>query len=171
VPATITLGKPFAEYNTWQIPLGKKSVGKAVFTECFLSGTQQRQSLKRKKTEKNCKKIFYQERPPSASAHPSLSKSQVAAFFARYVAGGIRTRNLSLTHNPYTATLQCHLCLDSVLVPTYYTKLTVNCLFEALNEFKSKRCQQQRFITFRDQQLLFRKFLHPKSFTKFEFQI
>ena len=41
-------------------------------------------------------------------------------------------------------------------------------MFETLNEFKLKSCQLQSFITFRDLQLSFWKFLHPKPFTKFE---
>ena len=53
----------------------------------------------------------------------------------------------------------------------YYTKPRVNCLFEALNEFKSKSGQLQSFISFRDLQFSFRKFFHPWSFEKFEFQI
>jgi len=50
-------------------------------------------------------------------------------------------------------TLTCVYTLFSF--PTYYTKLRVNCLFEALNEFKLKSCQQQNFITFSDLQLSF----------------
>jgi hypothetical protein len=56
------------------------------------------------------------------------------------------------------------------LVPKYYTKPSVNCLFEVLNEFKLKSYQLQSFISFRDLHFLFRKFFHPRSFTKFEFQ-
>ena len=41
-------------------------------------------------------------------------------------------------------------------------------MFETLNKFKLKSCQLQSFITFRDLQLSFCKFLHPRSFTKFE---
>ena len=41
-------------------------------------------------------------------------------------------------------------------------------MFETLNEFKLKSCQLQSFITFRDLQLSFWKFLHPRLFTKFE---
>ena len=48
-------------------------------------------------------------------------------------------------------------------------KLRVNCLFEALNEFKSKSGQLQSFITFWDLQFSFSKFFHPRSFEKFEF--
>ena len=48
-------------------------------------------------------------------------------------------------------------------------KLRVNCLFEALNEFKSKSGQLQSFITFFDLQFSFSKFFHPRSFEKFEF--
>jgi hypothetical protein len=36
----ITLGKAFAESNTRQRPLSKKVIGKAIFTECFLSDTR-----------------------------------------------------------------------------------------------------------------------------------
>ena len=53
----------------------------------------------------------------------------------------------------------------------YYTKPRVNYLFEALNEFKSKSGQLQSFISVRDLQFSFRKFFHPRSFEKFEFQI
>jgi hypothetical protein len=38
-------------------------------------------------------------------------------------------------------------------------------LFDALNEFKSKSCQLQNFITFRDLQFSFRK----RSFEKIKF--
>ena len=38
----ITLGKGFAECGTWQSTHGKKLIGKALFAECILSGTQQR---------------------------------------------------------------------------------------------------------------------------------
>ena len=48
-------------------------------------------------------------------------------------------------------------------------KLRVNCLFEALNEFKSKSGQLQSFITFWDLQFSFSNFFHPRSFEKFEF--
>jgi len=41
-------------------------------------------------------------------------------------------------------------------------------LFETINEFKLKSCQLQSFITFRDLQLSFWKFLHPRLFMKFE---
>ena len=52
--------------------------------------------------------------------------------------------------------------------PTYYSKSSVNFLFEALNEFKLKICQLQSFITFRDLQLSFWFFPHLRSFTKFK---
>ena len=48
-------------------------------------------------------------------------------------------------------------------------KLRVNCLFEALNEFKSKSGQLQSFINFWVLQFSFSKFFHPRSFEKFEF--
>jgi hypothetical protein len=41
---------------------------------------------------------------------------------------------------------------------TYYPKLCLNWLFEALNKFKWKSCQLQSFITFRDLQLSFCSF-------------
>ena len=41
-------------------------------------------------------------------------------------------------------------------------------MFEVLNDVKLKSCQLQSFITFRDLQLSFWKFLHPRLFTKFE---
>jgi hypothetical protein len=117
--ATITLGKLFPECNTRQIPLSKKSVGKAVFAECFFARALDKKDQKNcffpsvtlgkfhsvkkvsaklslpsvfllghstKKTEKIAK--FFLPVPP-ASARSSPLKSQVAAFFARYAAGGI----------------------------------------------------------------------------------
>ena len=38
----IALGKAFAECDTGQRTHGKKLIGKALFTECLLSGTRQR---------------------------------------------------------------------------------------------------------------------------------
>ena len=74
------------------------------------------------------KKRFNQGRTPPASHPPALPKSKVAAFFAHYAAGGIRTHDLLLTR------------LYFISFSTYYTKPSVNCLFEALNEFKLKSC-------------------------------
>ena len=54
---------------------------------------------------------------------------------------------------------------------SFFVCKTVNDLFEVLNKFKSKSCQIQSFTTFWDLQLSFWYFLHPMSFTKFEFQI
>jgi hypothetical protein len=67
-------------------------------------------------------------------------------FFTRYAADGIRTHDLSLARTPSTIPFW---------FPTYYTKSSVNYLFEALNEFKSKGCQLQSFITFLNLQLSF----------------
>jgi hypothetical protein len=44
-------------------------------------------------------------------------------------------------------------------------------LFGVLNDYKSKSCQLQSFITFRDEQLPYWSFIHPRSFTIFEFKI
>ena len=41
--------------------------------------------------------------------------------------------------------------------------------FQVVNDLNWKSCQLQSFITFRDLQLSFWLFLHPMSFTKFEF--
>ena len=54
---------------------------------------------------------------------------------------------------------------------SFFVCKTVNDLFEVLNKFKSKSCQIQSFTTFWDLQLSFWYFLHPMSFTKFEFQM
>jgi hypothetical protein len=71
--------------------------------------------------------------------------------------------------------LPLHHTLTCVLIPfwfpTYYTNPCVICLFDVLNDFKSKSCQLQSFITFRDEQLSYWSFLHPRSFTKFECKI
>jgi hypothetical protein len=62
--------------------------------------------------------------------------------FARYVAGGIQTRDLSLARTPlYHCTTLSLVSRFRFWFPTYYTKLSVNYLFEALNEFKPKGCQ------------------------------
>jgi hypothetical protein len=164
---------------TRQIPLGKKSVGKAVFVECFLSCTWQivcRVScptlgkVETKKNKKIAKKLFFLPgSPPPASACLTLGKSRHFSRATQPVGFEPATSPSRVT--PSTTAPHCYLHLDSVLVPTYYTKPSVNCLFEALNEFKLKSYQQQSFITFRDIQLLFRKFLRPKLFIKFKFQI
>ena len=101
-------------------------------------------------TAKHCLPCFLYFR----SAVPPLPKLQVVAFFAYYVAEGIRTNDLPLTYKPSLPldyTLTC--VYTSFSFPTYYTKPSVNCLFETLNEFKLKSCQLQRFITLRDLQL------------------
>jgi hypothetical protein len=64
--APIALGESFAECNTRQRPLGKKILSKAVFAECFLSGTPQSSN------RKNLKKLgFFLNlgRPPPACLH------------------------------------------------------------------------------------------------------
>ena len=85
------------------------------------------------------------------------------------------------THSIYFAscgifpTISLYLTLICVYIGFWfhsrYTNLSLNYLFEALNEFKWKSCQLKSFITFRDLQLSFWQYLHPRSFTKFEFQI
>ena len=68
---------------------------------------------------------------------------EVAAFFALN-SRLMRPAGFELTTSPSrvycsTTALHCHLYLDSVIyILIYYTKPRVNCLFEALNEFKSK---------------------------------
>ena len=115
------------------------------------------------------RKRFNPRSIPPASHSSAPSKSQVVAFFVRYAAGGIRTLNLSLACNLlYNWTTHSFVSILYFLSPTYYTKLSVNYLFEALNEFKLKSCQLQSSITFWDLRLLFWLFSHPKSFTKFK---
>jgi hypothetical protein len=54
-----TLGKGFAECHTWQRAHDKKTIGKAVFAECLLSGTRQHSAkAEPKNSEKNRKKIL-----------------------------------------------------------------------------------------------------------------
>ena len=90
---------------------------------------RRRQRIFQKTDFKNRKqKRFNQGRTPPASHPPALPKSKVAAFFAHYAAGGIRTHDLLLTR------------LYFISFSTYYTKPNVNFLFEALNEFKLKNC-------------------------------
>jgi hypothetical protein len=48
-----------------------------------------------------------------------------------------------------------------------YLGQNFGCSFCWQDDFKLKSCQLQSFITFRDLQLLFWLFLHPKSFEKF----
>jgi len=102
--------------------------------------------------------------------HPSTSsKSQVTAFFARYATGGIRTRHpppLSARNLLYHCT---PLLLVSILcfLSTYYTKLSVNWSFEALR-IQIKKLSTKTFHNFRDLQLSFWLFSHPRSFTKFK---
>jgi hypothetical protein len=119
-----TLGKGFAECHARQRAHGKKTIWKAAFAECLLSGTR-----------------------------------QAKAIFWNFASSKNRTYDLSHT---------CKLLYIPFRFPKYYTKSCVNWLFDALNEFKSKRCQLQSFITFRDLQFSF-KFLHTRSFEKFKF--
>jgi len=102
-------------------------------------------------TAKHCLPCFLYFR----SAVPPLPKLQVVAFFAHYVTDGVRNHDLPLTCKPslhiityctkpsllvnHDHTLTC--IYISLSFPTYYTKLSVNCLFEALNEFKLKSYQ------------------------------
>jgi hypothetical protein len=53
----------------------------------------------------------------------------------------------------------------------YYNKQRVIWLFETINEFIWNCDLLQSFITFQDLHVIFWWFLHPRSFTKFEFQI
>ena len=64
------------------------------------------------------------------------SRSIFRAKIARYAAGRIQTDDIPLTRTPSTTAPLCDLCLETVLVPTYYTKPSANCLFKVLNEFK-----------------------------------
>jgi hypothetical protein len=120
------------------------------------------------------KKILIRGRTPPPSARPS--PSQVAQFFAQKS----RATHSRWDSNPRPRPrakppLPLHHTLTCVHIPfrfpTYYTNTCVICLLEVLNDFKSKSCQLQSFITFRDEQLSYWSFLHPRSFTKFEFKI
>ena len=121
-----TLGKWFAECNTRRTALVKNSDGKANFAECLLSDTRQSllpnarhlAKLKPKKTRKNGN--FYPKKMNFMATWP-----------ARFEPETSRCARTSSTTTPHS-----HLCLDSVLVPIYYTKPSVNYMFEALNEFK-----------------------------------
>jgi hypothetical protein len=76
------------------------------------------------------------------------SSIEVAAFFTR------KSRALQLRE----------LSLYSFKFLTFCTNLSVNWSFDNLNGFKGKTCQLQSFIPFKDLQLSFRKFLHPRFF-------
>jgi hypothetical protein len=94
-----------------------------------------------------------QKRYNSGRTPPAPPKLQVITFFAHHAVHEIRTHDLSLTCNLYHYTTQS--LYTPFSFPTYYTKPSVYCLRETLNEFKFKNCQLQSFITFRDLQLLF----------------
>ena len=89
-------------------------------------------------TAKHCLPCFLYFR----SAVPPLPKLQVVAFFTHYVTDGVRNHDLPLTCKPSLPLYHTLTCIYiSLSFPTYYTKLSVNCLFEALNEFKLKSYQ------------------------------
>ena len=99
-------------------------------------------------------------------------RSRRSRHFSRNIrvlrADRIQTRDLPLACNLlYHCTTHS---LVSILhfFPTYYTKPSINYLFEILNECKSKSCQLKSFITIWDLQLLSLPFPHPRSFTKFK---
>ena len=97
-----TLGKWFAECNTWRTALAKNSDGKANFAECLLSGTRQslcRAKLKPKKTRKNGnfypkKMDFFIDGGPHRPAPTHLR--HLSREFHGYAANAIRTRDLPL---------------------------------------------------------------------------
>jgi len=159
----------------------QSSAGKDMFAMSLSSGTWQSLYLvskntwqiffyKNKKTDfKNSKIIILIRGRPHCSATPArYVPSCKSRHFSRYAAGGIRTRGPWLACN---ILYRCNI-LSLVFIlrfsPTYYTKPSVNCLFEPLNDFKLKSCQLESFITFRDLQLSFWLFPHPRSFTKFK---
>ena len=134
VPETLgkrqkTLGKWFAECNTWRTALAKNSDGKANFAECLLSGTRQslcrvpdtRQSWHWKKTRKNGN--FYPKKWNFflIGGGPTGQRPPISGIFRVNIAA-TRPTGFEPAPSPYartssTTTPHCHLCLDSVLVP------------------------------------------------------
>ena len=101
---------------------------------------------------------------PLASHPPAPLKSR--HFLCTMWPAGFELANSPSCVISSTTAPHSHLCLYFVLIRIYYTKPSVNCLFDTLNEFKLKSCQPQSSITFRDLQVLFWQFSHPRSFTK-----
>ena len=125
------------------------------------------------KKPKNNSKIFFSGQAATGQRPPV--SIEVAVIFEQ-ISRLMWLVGFELTTSPScvccsTTALHCHLCLNSLFILIYCTKLRVNYLFEALNEFKSKSGQLQSFITFGDLQFSFMKFFHPRPFEKFEFQI
>jgi hypothetical protein len=58
-----------------------------------------------------------------------------------------------------------------LLFPAYYTKPSINWLFEPLNEFKWKSCQLQSLLLFEIYNFHFGSFIIRGRLQKFEFQI
>ena len=106
-----------------------------------------------KNTLEGCLALFVQY--PLPSHPPAPSKSQFAALFVQY---SCATRRCGSNPRPLLALLYyytTHSCIYSIIFPTYYTKPSVNSLFEIINKFKSKSYRLQSFITFRDLQFSF----------------
>ena len=127
------------------------------FAECQKKGTRQRRILPSAEKWHSAKYIFA-ECLKKHSAKPFLQSAEKNTW---------QSHLCRVPDKKHSAKLPA---LGKVPVSSsvYYTKPRVNCLFEALNEFKSKSGQLQSFISFRDLQFSFRKFFHPRSFEKFE---
>ena len=101
----ITLGKVFAEWHPRQMSHDNQYDGKQLFSECFFSGTRQ---ILCRVPEKPSQKITLGKiwiKNMKQMAEKLIGEgphwaSQVAAFFARYVAGRIQTGDLPLIHTP-----------------------------------------------------------------------
>ena len=119
----ITLGKVFAEWHPRQMSHDNQYDGKQLFSECFFSGTRQILCRVPKKPSQKITlgKIWIKNMKQMAEkiiGEGPHWASQVAAFFARYVAGGIRTREIPLTGNLlYHTAPHSHLCLYSIFFP------------------------------------------------------
>lgn len=133
-------------------PLGKKSIGKAIFTECFCRtlGNSAKFEMK-KKTQKN--RFIY--------LFISWEALQIAAFSCKirvlHGQDNSNPRHLPHTEPPLPIALRCHLCLYYISVSIYYTKSSVkNCkswwvkslLVEtfSLNSFRASKCVLNKLL-------------------------
>ena len=135
-----SLGKDFIDKNFFA-ECQKSTLGKA-FAECPTLGKvgTEKNPKKWEFLPKKIKKFVLIGGGPHRSApiHLRLFSRQFHGYVAHgYVADGIRTRDLPLRTNllyHYTTLSLCVWIPFEFLI--YYTKPRVNCLFEALNEFK-----------------------------------
>jgi len=105
------------EYNTWQIALGKKCVGKELFVECPTSlGKENHSGKKIKKTHKNSNN---RGRPPSAIV-PTISVTSHSIFRVNFT--NMRLVRFELVISPSHVTHSTtaphhHICQDFVPIP------------------------------------------------------